>query len=173
MRNRLKEVIRLMLLPAAALSVRLGQWSEPVRALFRYNRWWCALGELGKETLFAPGVVIRSPHKVSIGAHCSLAERVHIFGGGQVYIGDNTLIAAHCIITSDTHDPNAELYRLSLVRATVHIGTNVWLGSACIVLPGVRIGDGAIIGAGSVVTKDVPANAVALGVPAKVVRLRS
>lgn len=173
MHKRLKEVIRLMLLPAAALSVRLGQWSDPVRALFRYNRWWCALGGLGQETLFAPGVVIRSPHKVFIGSHCSLAERVHIFGGGKVYIGDNTLIAAHTIITSDTHDPNAELYRLSLVRATVHIGANVWLGSACIILPGVRIGDGVIIGAGSVVTKDVPANAVALGVPAKVVRVRS
>lgn len=86
-------------------------------------------------------------------------------------IGDNVLIASHTIITSLTHDPNAEIYRETLIKKKVKIGNNVWIGAGAIILPGVTIGDGAIIGAGSVVTKDIPPNTIVAWVPAKFIRV--
>jgi acetyltransferase-like isoleucine patch superfamily enzyme len=58
-----------------------------------------------------------------------------------------------------------------MIPAPIVIGRKVWLGAAATVLPGVTIGDGAIVGAGAVVTKDVPANAIVAGVPAKLIRM--
>ena len=60
--------------------------------------------------------------------------------------------------------------RANLIPAPIHIGNKVWLGANVTVLPGVTIGDGAIIAAGAVVTKDVPAGAVAAGVPARIIK---
>ena len=80
-----------------------------------------------------------------------------------ITIGDFTLIAAGCFVLS--HD-----YTRSLKANTV-IGSNVFIGVNSVVMPGVSIGNNSIIGAGSVVTNDVPANAIAVGIPAQVVKL--
>lgn len=89
----------------------------------------------------------------------------------DIYIGDYTMIAPNVTIVSGTHPILPELreqaYQFNL---PVHIGSNVWLGAGVIVLPGVRIGDHSVIGAGSVVTSDIPANVVAFGTPCKVIR---
>ncbi len=91
-------------------------------------------------------------------------------GRGGVEIGDNVMIASHTVITSLTHDPNAEIYRKTLIKKKVIIKNNVWIGAGAIILPGVTIGDGAVIAAGSVVTKDVPSKTIVAGVPAKPIR---
>jgi acetyltransferase-like isoleucine patch superfamily enzyme len=83
-----------------------------------------------------------------------------------VTIGDDTLIASHVAITSLTHDPRADLYSASQQSRPIVIGRNVWIGTHAVILPGVTIGDGAIIGAGAVVTRDVAPRAVVVGVPA-------
>ena len=67
------------------------------------------------------------------------------------------------------HDMNPDK-RGSMTFKPIHIGMNVWIGAHATILPGVNIGDGAIIGAGAVVNKDIPSNAVAVGVPAKVIK---
>jgi len=141
------------------------------RRLARYLWWKAVLHHLGTTTDICPCVVIRSPDKVSIGSHCSINEFVHIWGGGGVRIGNDVLIAAGSLITSQTHDPQGERYRDKDVLASVEIGNNVWIGSNAVILPGVRVGDGAIIGAGAVVTQNVAAHTIVVGVPARELKM--
>lgn len=84
-----------------------------------------------------------------------------------VYIGENTKISFENMLITSTHDKD----NFKLVKARpIVIGKNVWITTRCIVLGGVTIGDNSIIGAGSVVTGDIPANCFAAGNPAKVVK---
>lgn len=89
----------------------------------------------------------------------------------HIYIGDYTMLAPNVVIATAAHPILPELrekqYQFNL---PVHIGRNCWLGAGVIVLPGVTIGDNTVIGAGSVVTKDIPANVVAVGNPCRVLR---
>lgn len=88
---------------------------------------------------------------------------------GGITIGDGTLIGHNTTIATLNHD-FAPHCRANITPMPVFIGKNVWIGSDCTILPGVEIGDGAIIGAGSVVTKNVAANTIVAGNPAKVIK---
>ena len=88
---------------------------------------------------------------------------------GGIEIGDGSLIGHNTTIATLNHDFNPAK-RQNLTPNAVKIGKNVWIGSDCTILPGVEIGDGAIVGAGSVVTKSVPENTIVAGNPAKVIR---
>lgn len=89
----------------------------------------------------------------------------------HIYIGDYTMLGPNVTIATAGHPILPELrekaYQFNL---PVHIGRNCWLGAGVVVLPGVTIGDNTVIGAGSVVTKDIPANVVAVGNPCRVMR---
>jgi galactoside O-acetyltransferase len=89
----------------------------------------------------------------------------------HIYVGDYTLFGPNCVIATASHpiDPTLrqEAYQYNL---PVHIGKNCWLGAGVLVMPGVTIGDNSVIGAGSVVTKDIPANVVAVGNPCRILR---
>ncbi len=91
----------------------------------------------------------------------------HFQDQGGIYIGDNVLIGSQTVFATINHrkDPKA---RRDNCFAPIHIGNGVWIGSHVTILPGVTIGDHAVIAAGAVVTKDVPAGVVAGGVPARV-----
>ncbi len=88
---------------------------------------------------------------------------------GGIEIGDNVLIGHNTTIATLNHDFNPQK-RGNLTPAGVKIGNNVWIGADCTILPGVEIKDGAIIGAGSVVTKSVAENTIAAGNPARVIK---
>jgi len=89
----------------------------------------------------------------------------------RIVIGDDCLIGPHTCIFAINHPLNPEKRKTGIAKgAEVHIGNTVWIGGNCTILPGVTIGDNAVIAAGSVVTKDVPANAVVAGNPARVVK---
>ena len=88
---------------------------------------------------------------------------------GGIWIGDDALIGHNAVLATLNHNADPEK-RANLIPAPIHIGNKVWLGANVTVLPGVTTGDGAIIAAGAVVTKDVPAGAVAAGVPARIVK---
>ncbi|MEE0902329.1 MAG: acyltransferase, partial [Methanobrevibacter sp.] len=88
---------------------------------------------------------------------------------GGIFIGDNVLIGHNtCLLTLNHNEDPAK--RANLLPAPVKIGNGAWLGSNVTVLPGVTIGDGAIIAANAVVTKDVDADTIVAGIPAKFVR---
>ena len=110
----------------------------------------------------------------------TVADRVYIgrgtilLGYQSITIGPDTMISQMCHITDAGHGTApATLMREQPVESKpVVIGAGVWIGAGASVLPGVTIGDGAVIGARAVVTQDIPPNAVAVGVPAKVIRYR-
>jgi Acetyltransferase (isoleucine patch superfamily) len=158
--------------PLCALFWRLSK-SQPfptIRNLWSQLVWKTQLGFLGEDSYIYSTIVIHCPERVSIGSRVSIAEFVHMWGGGGITIGNDVMIAAHTIISSQTHDPNAPLFRETQIMKPVVIEDNVWIGSGAIILPGVHIGTGSVIGAGSVVTKDVPPGSVVVGGPSKVIR---
>jgi acetyltransferase-like isoleucine patch superfamily enzyme len=104
---------------------------------------------------------------VELGDKVSLAAYVHIWGGGEVSIGDRVMVGTHTSITSLTHNYQEEEMYNTVVRKPVIIEDDVWIGSNCVILPGVKVGQGAVIGAGSVVTKDIHPHSVVFGVPAQ------
>ena len=102
-----------------------------------------------------------------IGNRVSIGPYFKCMSAGNIYIDDDTQIAMGVSIITNNHD----FYdRPVLTVKDVHIKKNVWIGANCIILPGVTIGENAIIGAGSVVTRDVSANTVVAGNPAKPIR---
>lgn len=89
----------------------------------------------------------------------------------DIYVGDKVMFGPHVTVATAGHPIDPELrYQAMQYNMPVHIGENVWLGAHCVVLPGVTIGDNSVIGAGSVVTKDIPPNVVAVGNPCRVLR---
>jgi galactoside O-acetyltransferase len=89
----------------------------------------------------------------------------------HIYVGDYCMFGPNVVIATSGH-PVLPILRENhyVYNLPVHIGRNVWIGSGVQILPGVTIGDNSVVGAGSVVTGDIPANTVAFGVPCKVVR---
>ena len=133
----------------------------------RYAYWRVRLERLGAGTEIYPCVVINGPEHVRIGNHCSLGAFLHIWGEGGVTIGDDVLIASHVAITSLTHNKCAVRFRQTLIKKQIVIGDNVWIGAGVVILPGVSIGADSIIGAGAVVTHDVPSGVIVTGVPGR------
>lgn len=88
-----------------------------------------------------------------------------------IYVGDHTMFGPNVIIATAAHPIAPHLREMAYQKnSPVHIGKNCWLGAGVIVLPGVTIGDNTVVGAGSVVTHDLPDNVVAVGVPCKVIK---
>lgn len=100
---------------------------------------------------------------VFINADCKFQDQ------GGIYIGDDTLIGHNVVLATLNHEEDPEK-RGNLIAAPIKIGNKVWIGSNATILPGVTVGDGAIIAAGAVVTKDVEAKSIVAGVPAKFIR---
>lgn len=89
----------------------------------------------------------------------------------DVFIGDNVMIAPNVVIATGTHPVCPELReQVCQYNLPIRIGNRVWIGAGAVILPGVTIGDDSVIGAGSVVTKDIPAGVVAFGNPCRVQR---
>ena len=89
----------------------------------------------------------------------------------HIFIGDGTMLGPNVTIATAGHPILPALRRLGYqYNAPVHIGKNCWLGAGVIVLPGITIGDDTVVGAGSVVTHDLPGGVVAVGVPCRVLR---
>ncbi|MBS5589142.1 MAG: sugar O-acetyltransferase [[Clostridium] spiroforme] len=93
----------------------------------------------------------------------------HFQDHGGIYIDDDVLIGSHVVLATINHGIYPE-QRTDNIPAPIHIGKKVWIGSNATILLGVSIGDNAIVAAGAVVTKDVPANTVVAGVPAKIIK---
>ena len=89
----------------------------------------------------------------------------------HIYVGDYTMLGPNVVLATAGHPILPELRPLAYqYNMPIHIGKNCWLGAGVIVLPGITIGDNSVIGAGSIVTKDIPANVVAVGNPCRILR---
>lgn len=112
--------------------------------------------------------------KLVIGSHVRITARCRITCAGTITIGNDTLLAPDVFITDHNHgmDPEAKggYSPQNITIKDVNIGEGVWLGQRVCVLPGVAIGDHSIIGANSVVTRDIPPYMIAVGAPAKVIK---
>ena len=115
------------------------------------------------------------PFHSDCGKNITVGKNVFINSGcrfqdqGGITIGDGALIGHNVVLATLNHDFSPEK-RSTMHPAPIIIGKNVWIGANATVVPGVKIGNGAVIAAGAVVTKDIPENSVAAGVPAKVIK---
>lgn len=129
------------------------------------------LGSIGEDSY------IRPPFQMDYGENIHLGDRVFInmnfvaLDVARIEIGDDCQIGPNVQLLTPTHPLEAQL-RLDKLEAAqpITLGKNVWLGGGVIVCPGVTIGDNTVVGAGSVVTRDLPADAVAVGNPARVIK---
>jgi acetyltransferase-like isoleucine patch superfamily enzyme len=113
---------------------------------------------------------------ITIAENVFLGSYTVIYGHGGVTIGKDTLIATHSRILSSNHtipDRNTRIRSKPDILLPTTIGEDVWIGAGATILGGVTVGDGCVVGAGAVVTHDLPPYSVAVGVPAKVIRIRS
>lgn len=113
---------------------------------------------------------------IEINSNVFIGQYSVIYGHGGVTIGQYSLIGTHCRILSSNHtipEPESRICSMPDILLPTTIGEDVWLGAGVTVLGGVDIGNGCVVGAGAVVNKSLPPYSVAVGVPAKVVRMRS
>jgi len=128
---------------------------------------------IGEKTVIQSGFRFSPKNKVIIGKECQINENVYIQSatiGNYVLIAPNVAILASSHIFADKTIPIVHQGEISI--NPVFIGNDVWIGRNAIILPGIQIGKGAIIGAGAVITKNIPENAIVGGVPARVIKFR-
>lgn len=122
-------------------------------------------------TVEAP-LFVENPDLFAVGQDAFLNSGVKVLNGATVSIGDGTLVGPDVKFCTTFHhaDPDLRALDRSASAKPIVVGRNVWIGAGVIVLPGVSIGDGALIAAGSVVAQDVPERTMVAGCPAKVKR---
>lgn len=129
------------------------------------------LGKMGSNVMITPPFWCDYGYNITVGDYFYSNHNLIITDGAEVTFGDNVFIAPNCCFTTAEHaiDPQQRKAGIEIAKPIV-VGNNVWIGAGSTVLAGVVIGDNTVIGAGSVVTKSIPSNVVAVGVPCKVMR---
>ncbi|WP_147915584.1 acyltransferase [Ruania zhangjianzhongii] len=131
----------------------------------------CSALTMGRSSYIAAGALVTGA--IEMGRHCTI--NAYSIIRGPVRFGSAVRVGAHTSIIGFNHtmtDPDVEVFRQPISERGIEIGDDVWIGSHCVILDGVQIGDRSVIAAGAVVTKDVPAGAVVGGNPARVLRWR-
>ena len=183
------------------LIFRLRRHSLPLTTSALRAIYWRSLGMHISSHVRLGKIVVTWPHKVALGASCSLEQGVYFNAAGgyssgvAIDIGAGTFIGSHCefnaiesirigqncLIASGSrfidHNHGTEMgtpMKLQPeISQPIQVGSDVWIGTNCVVLKGVTIGDGAIVAAGSVVTKPVERYTIVGGIPARLIRART
>jgi acetyltransferase-like isoleucine patch superfamily enzyme len=127
------------------------------------------LARCGQALELREGVEILAPERVSIGDYVAIGRHSILRGQGGIDLGDFCLLGDFVILATAGH-PVGGVYLNKTAAAPIHLAENVWVGAGAIILPGVRIGENAVVAAGAVVREDVPANSLVGGVPARVLK---
>lgn len=131
-----------------------------------------SFAEVGEGTFIQPPYYANwGGANVHLGSDVYANFNLTLVDDGNIYIGDKTMIGPNVTIATAGHPILPSLREKAMqYNIDVHIGRNVWIGAGAVILPGITIGDNSVIGAGSIVTKDIPANVVAVGNPCRVLR---
>lgn len=131
--------------------------------------------KIGSKITYYPGIKINPARNITLGDNVDLAWGVLITTGGGVEIGDRTMIGYRTQVLSSNHNipPNkGRIFGAGHSPSKIIIDKDVWIGANCVVTAGVHIGEGAVVAAGCVVTKDVPPFVIVGGVPARIIKER-
>jgi acetyltransferase-like isoleucine patch superfamily enzyme len=126
--------------------------------------------QIGRNSIIAAGSYITGFH-IRIGENTIVNRNVYLDGRVSLTIGNNVNISHYCLIQTLTHDPQDPLF--GCLEKPVVIEDHVWIGARALICPGVHIGEGAVVGAGAVVTKDVSPYTIVAGNPARYIRDRN
>ena len=156
-------------------------WEMAWHLFFRPTPRWCLNGwrrwllkafgaRIGKGVRFQGSAKIWQPWRLEIGENSWIDGDVELYSVDRIRIGANAVVSRGAFVCTASHDVGSERFELS--TRPVEIGDCVWIGARAIVLPGVKVGEGAVVAAGSVVTKDVVPWTVVGGNPARMVKKR-
>jgi maltose O-acetyltransferase len=172
--DRIKRILALLIYYGITSRVQSREGGDSLGA--RLNRMVVRylFASCGREVNIRPGVRFGKGSQISIGDHSMIGADSIIGSAAAVTIGRDVLMGPEVIIYTSNHGTSRGVpMRLQKLQiASVRIGNDVWLGARCIILPGVTIGEGAVIAAGAVVTRDVAPYSVVGGIPAKLIRVR-
>lgn len=123
------------------------------------------------------GCYVEPPLHANWGCHTHFGKNVYanfnltLVDDAEIFVGDSVMFGPNVTVVTGAHPVEPNLRRkVAQFNISVHIEDNVWIGAGAVILPGVTIGENSVIGAGSIVTKDIPANVVAVGNPCRVLR---
>ncbi len=142
---------------------------------FRKKYWKYRIKSCGKDFTCCSGVIIHSARKLSVGDNVRIGEKSYLNARGGIYVGNNVQMGPRVFMWSSNHNyfaPKALPFDDVQIDKPIVIKDNVWLGANSNIIPGVTIGEGAVVAMCSVVTKDVPDCAVVGGNPAKILKYR-
>lgn len=147
-------------------------WVPRLRARL-YRRYFAALGD---NVRIFDAVTIKYPSAIRVGHNVTINQGCFLAGLGGLDIGSNVMLGAGTKIVTSTHiDEHTDIPMVEqgLASRPIRIGDDVWTGFNVVILPGLTIGHGSVLAAGTVVTEDVPEYSVVAGVPGRVIRMRS
>lgn len=133
------------------------------------------LNIVGKQIEIKNDITLSSPDMIKFSNYIYIGECAKVYGKGNLILKDNVIIGPNVTFFTSVHNYSNDYLPYGFEDKIENITVNklVWIGANVIILPGVEIGEGAVIGAGSIVTKDVPACAIVAGNPAKIIKKRN
>lgn len=132
----------------------------------RHEQIFKSLKRYGKRIYIHDPLFVSGADHIELGEDVSIGPFTSMWGGGGIKIGNRVMIGAHTELTSWSHDYRIEKMFYTRTAAPIVIDDDVWIGAHVVILPGIHIGKGAVVGAGSIVTRDVAAFTIVKGVPA-------
>lgn len=150
--------------------VLLCRWTPAISYFWRSFILRIFGAKVGRGAHVYPGVKIWAPWNLEIGEEAGIANGTTLYSQGKITIGKRVVISQGSHLCAGTHD--FEKPGFPLITKPIHIGDHAWLAAEVFVHPGVNVGEGCVVGARSVVTKDLPEWMVCSGFPAKALRAR-
>ncbi len=142
------------------------------QAAFAWRAWWWRRfgARLGRRVRIRPGVRLTYPWRFEAGDHVWIGDSVHLFNLAPIHVGSHSVISQGSHLCTGDHDPADASFAIRC--HPIQVGSQAWIAADCFIGPGVRIGDGCVIGARSVVFRDMPDGMVCHGQPCKPKRPR-